>query len=151
MVLTVALWLACGAALVALAWRAAPDTFPAGLLSCAIVGVGGAFVGGELFVVLGGTAGHGADLLTLLGAIAGALLCIELVSQPQAFSPLAGAGRPLMLWQSLQRWSAVVFATALGAALGRAGDSPLLAVATTLAIATFLIAWYRHHARLDIR
>ena len=48
MAVTVALWLAAGAAIVVLAWMATPDSFPQGALSCLIAGVGGAFVGGEL-------------------------------------------------------------------------------------------------------
>lgn len=52
MALTVALWLAGGIGLVVIAWLAAPASFPAGEASCIIAGVGGAFVGGELFVVL---------------------------------------------------------------------------------------------------
>jgi len=152
MVLTVGLWLASGAAFVALAWHAAADTFPAGLLSCVIAGISGAFGGGELFVVLSGpTAHHGPDLLTLLGSTAGALLFVELVSRPQQSGDRAAADRPLIAWLSLQLWSPVLFAAALGAALGRASDSPLLAVATTLVIVLFLGGWYRHHARLRIR
>jgi uncharacterized membrane protein YeaQ/YmgE (transglycosylase-associated protein family) len=154
MALTVVLWLLSGAVLVALAWHAAADTFPAGIASCAIVGVGGAFVGGELFVVLsGGPARHDTDPLTLLGSTAGALLFIELVSRPHPSSPKAARsapGRLLMVWLSLQLWSPVLFAAALGAALGRANDSPLLALATTVVTVLFLGGWNRHHARLRI-
>ena len=150
MALTVVLWLSSGAAFVALAWYAASDTFPAGLLSVVIAGLGGAFAGGELFVVLGGPTSDEPDLLTLLGSTAGGLLCIELVSRSQATSVRAGVGRPLALWMSLQLWSPVLFTAALSATLGRATDSPLLAIATTLVLVTFLIR-YRHHARLRTR
>lgn len=51
---------------------------------------------------------------------------------------------------SLQLWSPVLFTAALSATLGRATDSPLLAIATTLVLVTFLIR-YRHHARLRTR
>jgi uncharacterized membrane protein YeaQ/YmgE (transglycosylase-associated protein family) len=150
MTLTVVLWLLSGAALVVLAWRAAPDTFSAGLASCLIAGIGGAFVGGELFVVLGGPVQRQPDLLTLLGSTAGALLCIDLVSRPPS-TPFTGDGRLRVLWLSLQLWSPVMFAVALGVALGRASDSLLLAIITTVAVVIFLAAWHRHHVHAPSR
>ena len=80
MALTVALWLASGFGLAIIAWLAAPTSFPAGEASCVIAGVGGAFVGGELFVVLSGPVHDHPAILTLLGSIAGGLLCLDLVT-----------------------------------------------------------------------
>ena len=150
MALTVVLWLAGGIGLVVFAWLAAPASFPAGKASCVIAGVGGAFVGGELFVVLGGPVHDHPDLLTLLGAIAGGLLCLDLVTQagsPEAPSP---DSRLSSTWLAFVLWSPVIFAGAIGAALARANDSPLLGLAASVTVVLFVVLWhqcYRPHAR----
>ena len=146
MALTVALWLASGAVLVVLAWLAAPTSFPAGEGSCVIAGVGGAFVGGELFVVLGGPVHTEPDALTLLGSVAGALLCLDLVMQAAgARSPIAHTPRWSGAWLSLLLWSPVIFAAAIGAALARAHGSPLLGLAATVTVVLFVVFWHQHY------
>lgn len=148
---TVALWLVCGAMLVALAWAAAPESFPQGALSCVIAGLSGAFVGGELFVVLGGPTIHEPDVLTLLGAFSGGLLCLEFVTRlPEPGVPAADS-RVGLAWLSLQMWSPVLFAAAIGVALGRSSGSPLLGAAVTVAIVLALVRWYQYHARVGER
>jgi uncharacterized membrane protein YeaQ/YmgE (transglycosylase-associated protein family) len=145
MLLTVSLWLAGGAALGVVAWLAAPESFPAGELSCVIAGVGGAFVGGELFVVLGGPVHTHPDVLTLLGALAGALLCLDLVMQAAAGRvPIAADTRLAGVWLVLVLWSPVVFAAAIGAALARANDSPLLGAAVTAGVVVFVVCWHQY-------
>ena len=151
MAVTVALWLAAGAAIVVLAWMATPDSFPQGAPSCLIAGVGGAFVGGELFVVLGGPTTHEPDYLTLLGAVSGGLLCLELVSRLPPSGLPAADRRVGVAWLSLQLWSPVLFAAAIGVALGRASGSPLLGVATTAAVVMLLLRWYQYHAHVGQR
>ena len=150
MALTVALWLASGTGLVVLAWLAAPTSFPAGEGSCVIAGVGGAFVGGELFVVLGGPVHTHPDVLTMLGAIAGSLLCLDLVMQ--AAGPRSAIGQtPLTrAWLSLMVWSPVIFAAAIGVALARANGSPLLGVAVTIVVVVLVVSWHQYH-RLGVR
>lgn len=144
MPLTVSLWLTSGAAIGVFAWLAAPRSFPAGELSCVIAGVGGAFVGGELFVVLGGAAHYDPDVLTLLGAIGGALLCLDLVMQAAAARVRVAADTRLAgVWLVLVLWSPVVFAVAIGAALARANDSPLLGVAVTAGVVAFVVCWHQ--------
>lgn len=148
---TVVLWLVCGATLVVLAWGAAPESFPQGALSCVIAGLAGAFVGGELFVVLGGPTTHEPDVLTLLGAFSGGLLCLEFVSRlPEPGVPAADT-RAGLAWLSLQMWSPALFAAAIGVALGRWSGSPLLGAAVTAAIVLLLLRWYRYHARFEER
>ena len=111
----------------------------------------GAFVGGELFVVLGGPTTHKPDYLTLFGAVSGGLLCLELVSRlPPSGLPAADT-RVGVAWLSLQLWSPVLFAAAIGVALGRASGSPLLGVATTAAVVMLLLRWYQYHARVGQR
>ena len=150
MALTVALWLAGGIGLVIIAWLAAPESFPAGEATCVMAGVGGAFVGGELFVVLGGPVHDHPDLLTLLGAIAGGLLCLDLVAQAGSSQAPIPHSRLSSVWLALLLWSPVIFALAIGAALARANDSPLLGVAASLTVVLFVVFWhrgYRPHAR----
>ena len=148
---TVTLWLVCGALLVAFASTAAPESFPQGALSCVIAGIGGAFVGGELFVVLGGPTTHEPDVLTLLGAFSGGLLCLEFVSRlPEPGVPAADS-RVGRAWLSLQMWSPVLFAAAIGVALGRSSGSPLLVAALTIAIVLWLLRWYHDNAHVGER
>jgi hypothetical protein len=150
MALTVALWLASGIGLAVIAWLAAPSSFPAGKVSCVIAGVGGAFVGGELFVVLSGPVHDHPAILTLLGSIAGGLLCLDLVTQaasPPALLPDSALAR---MWLSLVLWSPVIFAVAIGAALARANDSPMLGLASAVTVVLFVGYWhqrYRPHAK----
>ena len=150
MALTIALWLASGIGLAIIAGLAAPTSFPAGKASCLIAGVGGAFVGGELFVVLSGPVHDHPDILTLLGSIAGGLLCLDLVTQaaaPQAALPDTRLSRT---WLSLVLWSPVIFAVAIGAALAQANDSPLLGLAAAAAVVLFVGYWhqcYRPHTK----
>lgn len=144
MLLTVSLWLATGATLGVVAWLAAPTSFPAGALSCVIAGVGGAFVGGELFVLLGGPVQYDPDVLTLLGSIAGGLLCLDLVVQAAAARvPIAGK-RLTGVWLLLVLWSPIIFALAIGAALARANDSPLLGVAAAATVVGFVVCWHQY-------
>jgi hypothetical protein len=115
-----------------------------------IAGVGGAFVGGELFVVLSGPVHDHPAVLTLLGSIAGGLLCLDLVTQaasPQAPLPDTRLSRT---WLSLLLWSPVIFAVAIGAALAQANDSPLLGLAAAVTVMLFVGYWhqcYRPHAK----
>lgn len=91
--------------LVLLAWLATPESFPRGPLPCLIAWGVGAFVGGELFVVLGGPTTHEPDGLTVLGAISGGPLCLELVSRLPRLPPVglpAANTRAGLVWLSLQ-------------------------------------------------
>ncbi len=144
MELTVALWLTSGTALVVIAWLAAPLSFPAGEASCIIAGVGGAFVGGELFVVLGGPVHSHPDVLTMLGSIAGGLLCLDLVMQAAAARAPIAENRLSATWLALVLWSPIIFAVAIGTALARANDSPLLGVAATAAVVGFVVCWHQY-------
>ena len=150
MALTVALWLVNGAALVAIAWLAAHESFPAGEVSCVIAGIGGAFVGGELFVVLGGPVHGDPDIVTLLGSTAGALLCLDLVTRAAAASAPTVATRLTAAWLGLVLWSPIIFAAAIGAALARANDSPLLGLATTIVVVGLVMSWH-HYLRPHMR
>ncbi len=150
MALTVALWLTSGIALVVIAWLAAPTSFPAGKVSCVIAGVGGAFVGGELFVVLSSPVHDHPAILTLLGSIAGGLLCLDLVTHAASpHGPLADT-RLSRTWLSLLLWSPVILAVAIGAALAQANGTPLLGLAAAVAVVLFVGYWhqcYRPHAK----
>jgi len=148
MALTVALWLCNGAALGTLAWRAAPESFPAGKLSCLIAGVGGAFVGGELFAVLGGPATYQPDLGSLLGSTAGCLICLDLAAHAGAVASASSETRSADLWSWLESWSPIVFATAVGGALARAHDSLLLGSAAAAAVVAFLVFWHHYRPRI---
>jgi len=87
----------------------------------------------------------------LLGAVSGELLCLELVSRlPPSGLPAADT-RVGVAWLSLQLWSPVLFAAAIGVALGRASGSPLLSVATIAAVVMLLLRWYQYHARVGQR
>jgi hypothetical protein len=144
MALTVALWLTSGGALVVIAWLAAPTSFPAGEASCVIAGVGGAFVGGELFVVLGGPVHAHPDVLTLVGSIAGGLLCLDLAMQAAAPKTPIVESRLSGVWLSLVLWSPILFAVAIGAALARANDSPLLGLAASVTVVGFVVCWHQY-------
>jgi hypothetical protein len=150
MALTVTLWLASGFGLAVIAWLAAPTSFPAGEASCVIAGVGGAFVGGELFVVLSGPVHDHPAILTLLGSIAGGLLCLDLVTHAAAPEPPLLHTRLSRTWLSLLLWSPVIFAVAIGAALAQANGTPLVGLAAAVSVVLFVGYWhqcYRPHAK----
>ena len=69
-----------------------------------------------------------------------------------AASGLPAADRRVgVAWLSLQLWQPVLFAAAIGVALGRASGSPLLGVATTTAVVMLLLHWYQYHAHVGQR
>jgi hypothetical protein len=143
MALTVALWLASGFGLATIAWLAAPTSFPAGEASCVIAGVGGAFVGGELFVVLSGPVHDHPAVLTLLGSIAGGLLCLDLITHAASpHAPLPDT-RLSRTWLSLLLWSPVIVAVAIGAALAQANSSALIGLAAAVTVALFVGYWHQ--------
>lgn len=100
--------------------------------------------------MLGGPVHNHPDVLTLLGAIAGGLLCLDLVMQagsPQASIP---DSRLTGTWLALVLWSPVIFAVAIGAALARANDSPLLKLGASVTVVLFVVYWHqrsRPHAK----
>lgn len=145
MAITVSLWVVSGIALALTAWRAAPSSFPAGELSCVIAGMGGAFVGGELFVVLGGPVHATPDLLSVLGALAGGLVCLDLITQAAAAQTALPQTRAVTLWLAMVLWSPILLAVAVGAAFTRAAESALVGVAATAANLLFIVLWHERY------
>lgn len=145
MAITVSLWVVSGIALALTAWRAAPSSFPAGEVSCVIAGVGGAFVGGELFVVLGGPVHTTPDILSVLGALAGGLVCLDLITQAAAANTALPQTRAVTLWLAVVLWSPILLAVAVGAAFTRAAESALVGVAATVANLVFIVLWHERY------